>query len=67
MLFSDQLRQALKKCGETKYRISKESGVDMTTLTRFEDGSGLALDTVDKLVEYLKMDLKPRKGRGVKK
>ena len=63
MLFSDQLREAIKRSGETKYKIAKGSGVDMTTLTRFEDGAGLALDTVDKLVKYLKMDLKPRNGK----
>lgn len=60
MGFSKQLINAVRACGKSKYRIAKESGVDIATLIRFDKGSGLALDTVDKLVEFLQLELRPK-------
>lgn len=52
--FSEQLRQAVLKCGKTRYRISKETGITEAQLSRFVNGhADLALPTIDKLCECI--------------
>ena len=53
---SEQIRRAVKRCGVTRYRISKETGIDQATLTRFMSGErGLPMRTLDVLGEYLRL------------
>lgn len=60
--FSKQLRAALKECGQTRYAVSKATGISQPTLSRFADGSrGLPLKTIDQLVEYLGLELVARR------
>lgn len=59
--FSEQLRRAIRECGRSRYAISCETGVDQATLSRFMQGGGLSLAVVDKLVEALDLEIKPRK------
>ena len=43
-LISDQLRQAIRDSGLTRYRIAKETGLSQVTLSRFFNGErGLTL------------------------
>ena len=59
---SDQLRQAIQDCGESRYALSKRTGIDQSTLTRFMSGErGLRLDVVDILAEALGLELRPRR------
>ncbi len=62
---TEQLRQAVAGCGETRYRVAKDSGVDYSVLLRFvADERGITLDTAGKLCDYLGLELRPiRKGR----
>lgn len=65
---TDQLRKAVDASEMSRYRISKEIGLDQSTLSRFMSGkAGLALETVDKLGELLGLELlttkKPEKGK----
>ena len=52
--FSEQLRQAVLKCGKSRYRISKETGITEAQLSRFVNGhADLALPTIDKLCDCI--------------
>ena len=69
MTFSDQLRAAIQDQDVTLYRIAKDSEVDWGTLQRFLDGTrpNIRIDTVEKLCEYLGLDLQPKKKISKKK
>lgn len=66
---TEQLRQAIKTCGETRYAIAKATGVDQSTLSRFVSGErGLSMEALDAVAEHLGLELadkrRPkRKGR----
>ena len=51
----DQLRKAIESSGETRYRISKESGVSEPTLSRFVAGGGIDPGTMDRIADYLNL------------
>lgn len=56
--FSDQLREAIEHCGQSRYAISRATGVSDAALCRFMQGKqGLLLDTIDILVEHLDLRL----------
>lgn len=55
---SSELRAALKRSGMSAYRISKESGVTISTVTRFlAEERDLSLTSVDKLCRLLGLRL----------
>jgi transcriptional regulator with XRE-family HTH domain len=61
---SEQLRQAIRDCGESRYALSKRTGIDQSTLTRFMSGErGLRLDVVDILAEAFDFELRPKGSR----
>jgi transcriptional regulator with XRE-family HTH domain len=63
--FTEQLRAAVRDGGMSRYRLAKRTGIDESLLSRFVRGkTGLSLGTVDKLVEELGLELRP-KGRGM--
>ena len=64
MTITEQLRQAIADSGETHYRIGKESGVAPHVLLRFvsQERPHLRTDTVDRLCEYLGLELTRKKG-----
>lgn len=52
--FSDQLRNAVRECGTTRYALAKQLAISESTLSRFLSGErGLTLDLVDKLADVL--------------
>lgn len=63
------LRTALERCGQTRYAVSKATGIPESTLSRFvAGGRSLRGENIDKLSEYLGLVLtakagKARKGR----
>lgn len=73
--FSDQIRDAVDNCGQTRYAIWKATGIGQATLSRFLAGErGLPMKTLDVLAEYLGFRLvvdakpaakkrKPKKGK----
>jgi transcriptional regulator with XRE-family HTH domain len=66
---SDQIRQAIKNSGMTRYRLACESGVDQAALSRFVHGKvGLSLDAIDRvgLVLALHVVVRPAKKQGEK-
>jgi len=53
-LFSEQLREAIRKDGLSRYRISLETGISQSQLSRFmHDKGGLSLRSIDRLCECL--------------
>jgi hypothetical protein len=63
---TELLRVALEKCGESRYAVSKATGIPESVLSRFARGQPLRGENLDKLCEYLRLTLKPkskRKGR----
>jgi len=57
---TDTIRRAVQECGETRYRISKETGIPQATLSRLVSGerepSGALIDT---LAAYFGLELRP--------
>ena len=60
-ILSDYLRRAIDECGRSRYSISCETGIDQATLSRFMRGGGLSLNAVDKLMDALNLEVKPRR------
>ena len=61
---SEQLRDAIEASGETRYRISQETGISQSMLSRFVSGErGLTSTAIDTLGEYLDLELTKRKRR----
>jgi hypothetical protein len=59
---SVQLREAIDRSEHTRYRISKETCITQSTLSRFATGkASLSLDAVDALAVFLGLELTPRK------
>jgi hypothetical protein len=69
--FSEQLRRAVEGGDKTRYRISKETDIDQSTLSRFVNhGAGLSMESVDRLCKCLGLRLvmegKARRKKGGK-
>ncbi len=60
---SDRIRKLIDGCGMTRYRIWRETGIDQATLSRFMAGGGLSMDNLDKLAEFLNLDITTRRKR----
>lgn len=61
---TDQLRQAVEQCGETRYAIGKATGIPASVLSRFVTGGhGLRSENIDKLCDYLGLTLTTRAGK----
>jgi hypothetical protein len=61
---SAQLREAIRDCGRSRYALSKETGVDQSTLSKFMKGGSLSLNAVDRLAEALKLEISPINRKG---
>ena len=63
---SDQIRNAIKTCGKSRYRIWKETGIDQALLSHFlHRKRSLSLNTVDRLAECIGLEghVRGTKGR----
>lgn len=64
---SDQMRDAIRKSGWSIYRLSKETGVAPSVISRFLSGTALTTDTVDRIASLLGFRLaatrKPKKSK----
>ncbi len=58
-LISDQLREAIARSGKTRYRISLETGITQSQLSRFvnDPGVSLSLANINKLCECIGAEL----------
>ena len=61
---SKQLQAELSECGSSHYQISKESGVDRTSIRLFLRGErNIELKTADRLARYLGLRLRKAKSK----
>jgi transcriptional regulator with XRE-family HTH domain len=60
---SEQLRNAIEKAGVSRYEISKATGVSQSTLSKFVLGTrpGLSFDAMDRVGEYLGLEIVKKK------
>ncbi|MCH7791340.1 MAG: helix-turn-helix transcriptional regulator [Planctomycetes bacterium] len=64
MTVSETLRTAVETCGQTRYRIAQETGINESTMSRFvASGRGLSMDNCDRLCVYLGLELKVKRGK----
>jgi len=65
-----QLRRAIEASGHSRYRISRETGVAESVLSRFVRGeTGLAVETAERLAVHLGLEivLRTKSRRSVRK
>lgn len=59
---SNQLRQIVENSAETRYRVSKETGISQSTLSRFVSGErGLSIEAMDALGEFFELEFVSRR------
>lgn len=59
------LRAALERCGQTRYEVSKATGIPQSTLSRFlVDGKPLRGENIDKLAAHLRLGLRSTLRKG---
>lgn len=59
---SDQVRAAIDGCGVTRYQIAKDTGISESSLSRFvASGRGLSVQALDKVFEYLDLEIISRR------
>ena len=66
----DRLRSAIQKSQKSRYRLSKETGIEQSQLSRFMSGTAhLGVERVEKLAKALGYELimrkKKAKGRDI--
>ena len=57
MTIIETLRKEIKTCGKSRYRISKDTGIDNAALCRIMQGGGCKVETVDILLKYFGFEL----------
>lgn len=56
----EQLARAIEESDVTRYRISKDTGINQSVLLRIVKGTGgCNLETLDRLCQYLNLELRP--------
>ncbi len=61
------LRSALERCGQSRYAVSKATGIPESTLSRFvAGGKPLRGENIDKLADYLGLWLTEKAGKARK-
>lgn len=59
---SEQLKDLILNADVSRYRIAQETGLTEAALSRFVNGvAGLSLDSIDKIGEYLDLEITTRK------
>jgi DNA transposition AAA+ family ATPase len=62
MTITSQLRKEIETCGRSRYRISRDTGISEAALSRFMSGErGLAIETIEKLIDYFGYKLVKRR------
>ena len=66
----DTIRRAIEASGHTRYRISQDTGITQSQLSRLMSGErGLSVETIEVLADHLGLEIvvRPRRGRGRRK
>ena len=55
------IRKQIETCGKSRYRISKDTGIDKAALSRIMKGGSCKAETADILLKYFGLEVKPKK------
>ena len=58
----ETIRKQIKACGKSRYRISKDTGIDKAQLCRIMQGKTCAVETADILLDYFGLTI-AKKGK----
>jgi predicted transcriptional regulator len=62
--FSETLKRLIREGELTRYALSVRTGIDQATLSKFLKGErGLSLRAVDRLMDALNLEVRPRRKR----
>lgn len=65
MTMSNQMRELIANCGETRYRIAQNTGLSESMLSKFATGrQGLSMAALDVLGAYLQWEVRTLKDGG---
>lgn len=62
----ETIRKHINKCGKTRYRISKETGVGEDQLCRIMQGKTCTVETADILLKYFGLTIAKKDKRKVR-
>ena len=48
----EEIRKQIERSGKSRYRISRETGIDEAALCRIMQGGSCKVETADKLLKY---------------
>lgn len=57
---SEQLRRLIEADDRTRYRISQETGIPQSTLSKFVNGGGMGWNSIDKVGKLLDLEIRKR-------
>ncbi len=61
---SERLKAAIEASGVSRYRIAQDTEIAESALSRFMSGErGLSMEALDRLLEYLNLEVVERKKR----
>jgi hypothetical protein len=55
------LRQTIKTCSISRYKIAQDTGLEAAALCRFMQGGSLKVETIDILFDYFGFEIKRKK------
>jgi len=66
MSIGDQLREAIRSAGVSQSEVGRQAGIPQPMLSRFMQGEGIRLDTIERLTKYFGLKLTPTDGQAKK-
>jgi len=63
----EEVAKAIEQSNKTRYRIAVDCGIDHAVIHRIVHGGRCGVETLDKLCEYLGLELRPVKKRSTSK
>ncbi len=61
IMLIEEMRKYIRTCGKSRYRISKETGIEQAVLCRIMQGGSCKVETADKLLEYFGLTIAKKK------
>jgi hypothetical protein len=60
-MIMELIRKQIETCGKSRYRISKDTGIDKAALCRIMQGGSCKAETIDLLLKYFGIELVQKK------
>ena len=57
----ESIREAIEKSGKSRYRVSKDTGIDNSVLHRIVNGGSCSIETANTLLEYFGLTIAKQK------